>query len=147
MSYEENKHYVLEGLAERRIRRQEAEQEARLDEYEQAMLTACNGNHLYVRNQRKVTEEDLQRRRQRDEQHRLRMEQLRKQRELEEDAQDTVKRYALICLMICLVACWTPLEWWAALTLMAGLAVFPMAYIYRLYCPIRTEGGMGYADR
>lgn len=62
-----------------------------------------------------------------------------KEQAREEAALDAVRKYCIACLGIAAVASWTPMEWWAAAALIAGLAVFPAAYIFRLYYPIEKN--------
>lgn len=45
------------------------------------------------------------------------------------------RRYVIACGAVVLVTLLTPFPWYGAMALIPGLAVFPMAYIYRLYVP------------
>lgn len=51
----------------------------------------------------------------------------------EDAATLAVQRYAMACIGTVAMAMLTPFPWWASVALMAGLAVFPVAYIIRLY--------------
>ena len=45
---------------------------------------------------------------------------------------EAVHMYVKGCFAICLITLLTPFPWWAAIALIAGTAVFPVARIYRL---------------
>lgn len=64
-----------------------------------------------------------------------RQEAQRKARELEEKGTMAVRKYVYACVGNLLLVGFTSFPWWAALALTLGLAVFPAAYIYRLYVP------------
>lgn len=59
----------------------------------------------------------------------------RKARELEYKGTMAVRKYVYACVGNLLLVGFTSFPWWAALALTLGLAVFPAAYIYRLYVP------------
>lgn len=64
-----------------------------------------------------------------------RQEAQRKARELEEKGTMAVRKYVYACVGNLLLVGFTSFPWWAAVALTLGLAVFPAAYIYRLYVP------------
>lgn len=68
-----------------------------------------------------------------------RQEAQRKARELEEKGTMAVRKYVYACVGILLLVGFTSFPWWAAVVLTLGLAVFPAAYIYRLYVPLRVK--------
>lgn len=136
MSNEENKRIVSLGLERRKEDREAAKQESRLEQYERDMITTCNTHCADAKRQNRMDETGRLQRMEREKRWAERQEVLRKERELEACAQDAVRRFCLICFAIAMVATWTPIEWWAAAALIAGLAVFPLVYIYRLYNPI-----------
>ncbi len=136
MSNEENKRIVAQALERRKADREAAQQESRLEQYEQDMITTCNTHCADVKLQNRIDETGRIQRMEREKRWAERMEALRKEREREASATDAVRRFCLTCLAIAMVATWTPITWWAAAALIAGLAVFPIAYIFRLYYPI-----------
>lgn len=121
------KEYVQNGLNKRRESWQTNEK--KLEWYEEDMISACNRHCADV----KKTRHDAEIRRIFNAQQRQEK-QARERRERK--ATEAVKAYVYICFIIAMVTTWTPLEWWAAAALVAGLAVFPLAYIFRLYYPI-----------
>ena len=136
MSNEENKRIVAQGLERRKADREAAQQESRLEQYEQDMITTCNAHCADAKIQTRMDETGRLQRMEWKALQEKRREALRKEREREADATEAVRRFCLICFAIAMVATWTPIEWWAAAALIAGLAVFPVVYIYRLYNPI-----------
>lgn len=121
MSNEEAKEFVSAGLLRRRIIREEREQ-ALEDQARQLRLT-INDNHTAR------TKTDAQRKAE------IRAERLARakaRREKENAAVLAVQYYIRACIGIFLVTILTPFPWWAAITLIAGLAVFPVAHIVRL---------------
>lgn len=123
----EAKLYVLEGLEQRKADWRTREQQ--LDSYEEEMITRCNqhcADRKTERNRKEIQEIfSAQRRAQQQEQQRIEME-----------TSWAVRKYLLFCLGTMMVATWSPMEWWAALALMAGVAVFPAVYIFRLHYPL-----------
>lgn len=68
-----------------------------------------------------------------------RQEAQRKARELEEKGTMAIRRYVYACVGNLLLVGFTSFPWWAAVALTLGLAVFPAAYIYRLYVPLGVK--------
>lgn len=54
-------------------------------------------------------------------------------------ASEAIKRYILVCMAILCFAAFSPFPVWAAITFCVASAVFPAAYIFRLYFPIENE--------
>lgn len=129
MSSDEAKAIVAEGLEHKRAERNHREQEAKLDNYEMDMMATISEKSAAVK--------ENERKRQNREKLRAmaaarRQEQARKAAEAEE----VVKRYAIICLLIMMLATWTPIPWYGAAALICGLAAITAAHIFRLYYPI-----------
>ena len=141
---EEARRIVTEGLELRRISRQEAQQEARLEQYEQDMISGCNQNCVNARRDRLTMEQDSARKEKAAARRAARAAAKAKAWQLECKANDAVRFYGIVCLVVLLVSAVTKLPFWAAATLMISGAIFPAAYIYRLYNPI---GGDGNAKR
>lgn len=68
-----------------------------------------------------------------------RQEAQRKARELEYKGTMAVRKYVYACVGNLLLVGFTSFPWWAAVALTLGLAVFPAAYIYRLYVPLGVK--------
>ena len=136
MSSEEAKRQVQEGLQHKQIQRKEAEKEARLEQYEQDQIKACNVNCADAKLQRKLEETGRLNREQAEERRRERQEAMRQEAIREDKAVHAVRYYGLACMAILWIWAMTRLPFWAAVTLILSIAVFPMAYIFRLYYPI-----------
>lgn len=54
-------------------------------------------------------------------------------------ASEAIKRYILVCMATLCFAAFSPFPVWAAITFCVASAVFPAAYIFRLYFPIENE--------
>lgn len=135
MSSEEARQTVQKGLERRAAesRRKEADLEAQA----RKLRATINDNHTtrtLTEVQRKAMEQE-----QREARRTARMEAKARERAREDAAVMAVKRYSVACAGIMLVTALTPFPWWAAMALIPGLAVFPTAYIYRLYVPIGGE--------
>ena len=103
--------------------------ERQLDQYELDMIQRLNYN---CRSKKEETAA-LELKKIRDDK---RQEAKRKARELEEKGTMAVRKYVYACVGNLLLVGFTSFPWWAALALTLGLAVFPAAYIYRLYVPL-----------
>lgn len=128
---EENCRIVEEGLAQKKVIRlqREAEQEARQEEYEQDMISACNTHCADAKKERLKAEQKAQRR--------AEIAQAKaKAVELEYKSVNAVRRYGVLCLVILLVSAVTKFPFWAALTFIISGVIFPCIYIFRLYNPI-----------
>lgn len=136
MSSEEAKQAIRDGLERRKQEREAQKQEARLDSYEQDMLDAISEKAATARkNEQK-------------QQNREAIRAMRSARQMEQAmkdaaAENAVRRYGYICLIIMMVATWTPIPWYGAAALMAGLASLTAAYIFRLYYPLKEVNQNG----
>ena len=147
MSSDEAKRLIEDGLQLRRQRREEAEQEAKMEAYEKTMITACNENCAGARKSRQEDEERsislaLAAAQQKERQAQLaairkkEREQLQREWARDAAAYEAARRYVFACMGVMLVTVWTPFPWWAAVALLFGTAVCLAAYIFRLYFPI-----------
>lgn len=129
MSSEEAKRIVRSGLERRKEAREVQTKEALLDSYEQEMLDAISVKAAEARKKEK---------KQKDRESICAMRAARKMEEQmkDVDAEETIRRYAYICLIIMMVATWTPIPWYGAAALMAGLAVITAVHIFRIYFPL-----------
>lgn len=133
MSNEEARQIVEGGLEQRRIQRQKRAEE--LEDQARLLRITINDNHLVKaineeRNKQLKIEEDRKRREARA---RERAESVIR----DQKASDACNSYLMACLLIMLVSAVTRLNFFVALALILGLAVFPAAYIFRLYYPIK----------
>ncbi len=64
---------------------------------------------------------------------------IRENMEREYKSSEAIKRYILVCLATLCFAAFSPFPVWAAAAFCLGGAVFPAAYIFRLYFPIENE--------
>lgn len=136
MSNDEARKIVQSGLDRRKEDRQIAEREGRLERYEQDMIDTCNKNCANAKVLR-LTEESGRLQKQQMEAKRLaRAEALAKEMEREEKACSAVKKYIVACMALLCLTIFTYLPMWAAVTFALGLAVFPAAYVFRLYYPL-----------
>lgn len=147
MSNEDARRLVSDGLQLRRQRREEAERESRMEEYEKAMIAGCNGN---CANARKNRQEDarqtmtlaLEAARQQEQQAQLaaqrkrEREQMRAEWERETAVWEAARKFAFFCMGVALVTVWTPFPWWGAAALIFGTAALVGAYIFRVYFPV-----------
>ena len=138
MSSDEAKRYVSAGLERRKFARQEAERESRLEQYEQDMIETCNKSCADAKEQRRLDDAGRLTKEQAQARKAARAEAKAKEQAREEAAARAAKYYAIACMVILLATAWTPLPLWAAVTLALGLAVFPAAYIFRLYFPAES---------
>jgi glutamyl-tRNA reductase len=129
---EDAKRIVSEGLERRRTDRNA--REAMLEDQARQLRLTINDNHTtrtLTDAQRKALAMEQARKRREARAANLAMEQAR-----EESATLAVRRYGMACMGILLSAVLTPIPWWAAVALAAGLTAFPVAHIIRLYCPM-----------
>ncbi len=135
MSGNEAKRIVLEGLERRRQARYDREEQ--LEQYEQDMIVACNEHCAGAKVLRQMEETGRLNREQNNARRRARAEALAKEQARDDAAVAAGKRYAITCMAILWLTAFTYLPVWAAVTLALGLGVFPAAYIFRLYFPMR----------
>jgi hypothetical protein len=131
MSTEEARSIVAAGLERRkedRVRR-----DAALEDQARQLRMTINDNHNFrtlSEEQRKALEaENIQKRRA--ERAKAKAEQVIRDMK----AEDAVRKYGVACLLILLMTAVFRLNVLVAIALTLGLAVFPAAYIYRLYVP------------
>lgn len=136
MSSEENKRIIAAGLERRKADRIAAEREAMLDSYEQDQLDAVHRNCEGARLSREADRSREAKYQERIARRQAQAAEAARRRELEVKSMDAVRCYGLSCMGTIWMVAVTELPFWAALALMAGLAVFPLAYIFRLYNPI-----------
>lgn len=134
MSSEEARSYVQSGLDQKKADR--ADREAQLENYEKDMMEAISEKAAIVRKN------------ERQQQNREIIRSVRDIRKLERARRDqaaeaAVRKYAYISLIIMLFANWTPIPWYGAAALVAGLAVLTAAYIFRLYYPLKEVNQNG----
>lgn len=134
---EEARNYVAEGLQQRKAAWMTREQ--LLDSYEEEMISCCNQKRENIKAEEEAEYLRLEERMRRRELARAKNQRIREQMEKEEAAMHTVKTFCGVCLGIMMVTTWTAIEWWAAAALVAGLTVFPVAKIFRIYNPIQKE--------
>ena len=133
MSREEARQIVEEGLAQKKIQREK--REAELQHQERMLRITINDNHMV-----KAIEE-AQNKEQKLEADRKKREAWAKERAArvarDKKAEEVCNSYCIICLLILLVSAITRLNFFVAMALILGLAVFPAAYIFRLYYPMK----------
>lgn len=124
------KQYVQAGLDRRNLERKERIREGQLEQYELDMIRQLN---IHCHDKKEETAA-MEIRRARAE---SRLAAQQRDREREEKGTRAVRLYVYSCVGNLLLVGFTSFPWWAAAALALGLAVFPMIYIYRLYCPLR----------
>ena len=148
MTNAQAKQLVMDGLTLRRQRKEAAEQEARMEAYEKEMIAICNG---HCANAKVIRQKDseaaltlaLEANRQKEQRERMieirkrEREQLQKEMERDATAMDTVRMFAMFCMVVSLVTVWTPFPWWAAVALVVGSTALVAAYIFRVYNPVK----------
>ena len=129
MSSDEARQIVADGLERRK--EEQRQRDAELEKQERMLRLTINGNHA------EKTLSEAQKKELEKEKARQRREAKKKAREdraaRDMAAEMTVNNYGIACLIILLVSAITRLNFFVALALVAGLAVFPVAKIYRLY--------------
>lgn len=133
MSNEEARQIVEEGLAQKKIQRQQRDEE--LDNQERLLRVTINDNHQDAKKAEAEKQQKL-------------MDDARKQREarakarevraaMDMKAEQAANAFLAVCLVILLIAAITRMNLFVMLALVLGLAVDTAAYIYRLYYPIK----------
>lgn len=121
MSNIEARDYVSQGLQRRREERQR--RDAALEQQERLLRLTINDNHK-VRTMTDTQRIEVVRE--------TRAARARVRRQKERKAVESVHRYAKVCLGIFALSIATPLPAWAAVTLAAGLAVFPTVDVLKM---------------
>lgn len=131
MSTEEARSIIAAGLERRKEDR--ARRDAALEDQARQLRMTINDNHNFrtlSEEQRKALEaENIQKRRA--ERAKAKADQVIRDMKAEE----AVRKYGAACLLILLMTAVFRLNVLVAISLTLGLAVFPAAYIYRLYVP------------
>lgn len=133
MSNEEARQIVEDGLARKRIQRQQRDEE--LDNQERLLRVTINDNHQDAKKAESERKQKM-------------MDDARKQREarakarevraaMDTQAEQAANAFLAVCLVILLIAAITRMNLFVMLALVLGLAVDTAAYIYRLYYPIK----------
>ena len=130
MDNKEARQIVAEGLENRKLQRAEEAREAKREQFEQDMITACNKNCADRKKTREKEEISAQRRA-------AIAAAKAKAWELECKANNAVRIYGVLCLVVLLVSAVTKLPFWAAMSLIVGGTAPLAAYIYRLFVPIK----------
>lgn len=133
---EEARRIVTEGLELRRIYRREEEKEAKLEQYEQDMITRCNLHCADARKDRQSREEDTARQNEAAARKAAREAARAKAWDIECKVNKAMEQYCFACLVVLLVSAVTRLHFLVAMALILGGAVFPAVYIFRLYYPV-----------
>lgn len=132
MSSNEARQIVEAGLERKKAER--LQRDAELEKQERLLRMTINDNHL-VKTISEAQKKELQK-----EEARKRKEARAKARAdsaaRDMAAEDALSRYGIICLVILLIASIARLNVFVVIALVLGLAVFPAAYIYRLYVPL-----------
>lgn len=126
MFTDEAKQYVAAGLERRSIARKDREREEQLDHFEQEMISFCN-QHSADSKKTQAEKEKCETTRA------MRAEKREAMRKKDEAAEMACTKYGYACVTILLLSAWTPIPLYAAIALIAGLAVFPAVYIAKLY--------------
>lgn len=139
MSNEEARRIVSEGLEHRKEDRMTAKKEAALEQYEQDMIDACNTHCADARLNREAEQNRALERQRRIARRQEWAAQAARAQQLEDKSMAAIRYYGVLCLVVLLVSAVTRFPFWAAVTVILGSAVFPAAYIFRLYYPIKEE--------
>lgn len=134
--HNEARRIVQAGLDRRKADREKAAQEARLERYEQDQIRCCNEHYANAKALRLMDETGRMQREQLRARQAAREEAMARELARDEAAKDAVRKYIMVCLAIFCLTIFTYLPVWAAVTTVLGLALFPAAYILRLYCPV-----------
>lgn len=121
---------VQAGLDQKKQQRAEEAREAKREQFEADMITACNRNCADRKKTREKEEMSAQRRA-------AIAAAKAKAWELKCKATNAVRGYGVLCLVVLLVSAVTKLPFWAALSLIVGGMAPLAAHIYRLYVPIK----------
>jgi Flp pilus assembly protein TadB len=129
MSSEEARQIVEDGLERRK--EEKMQRDAELDHQERLLRLTINGNHTErTLSEAQKKEQEKEKARQRRES----KEKARKDRAARDMAAEmAVNHYGIAFLVIILVAAISRLNVFVVMALVLGLAVFPIAKIYRLY--------------
>jgi hypothetical protein len=129
MSSEEARQIVADGLERRK--EEQVQKDAEMDRQERMLRLTINGNHTErTLSEAQKKEQEKEKARQR----RAAKEKARKDRAARDMAAEmAVNQYGIVCLVIILLSSVFRLNFFVFLALVLGLAVFPVAKIYKLY--------------
>jgi Flp pilus assembly protein TadB len=129
MSSEEARQIVADGLERRK--EEQCLRDAEMDRQERMLRLTINGNHTErTLSEAQKKEQEKEKARQR----RAAKEKARRDRAARDMAAEmAVNQYGIVCLLCILVSCIFHLNFFVFLALVLGLAVFPVAKIYKLY--------------
>lgn len=133
MSNEEARQIVEEGLAQKKIQRQQRDEE--LDNQERLLRVTINGNHL-VKNMIEA-QKNAQKLAEARKAKEARAAARKARAAMDMEAEQAANAFLAVCLVILLIAAITRLNIFVMLALVLGLAVDTAAYIYRLYYPVK----------
>lgn len=135
MSSDEARQIVADGLERRK--EEQRQRDAELEKQERLLRLTINGNHA------EKTLSEVQKKEREKEEERKRRENWAKERAArvarDMAAEEAVNKYGIVCLVILLISAITRLNIFVMMALVLGLAVFPAAYIFRLYNPIAED--------
>lgn len=133
MSNEEARQIVEEGLAQKKIQRQQRDEE--LDNQERLLRVTINDNHLVknIMEAQKQEQKLVEARKIREAKAKAR----EARAEMDMKAEQAANAFLVVCLVILLIAAITRMNLFVMLSLVLGLAADTAAYIYRLYYPIK----------
>lgn len=139
MSNEEARQIVENGLAQKKIQRQQRDEE--LDNQERMLRVTINDNHMVktIMEAQKHEQKLAEARKAKEARAAA-----RKAREaMDMEAEQAANAFLAVCLVILLIAAITRLNIFVMLALVLGLAVDTAAYIYRLYYPLKEVKSNG----
>lgn len=136
MNSNEARAIVQSGLNRRREESREAAREARLERYEDDMIRHCNSRCADGKILREAEEAVTISRKQMEERRFSRKMELYKRMAREAAVMGGVRKYVMFCIGMILLERYTQLPIWAAITLILGLALFLVVYIYRAFVPL-----------
>ena len=137
---DEARQIVSQGLELRRIRREEEQKEAQLEQYEQDMITSCNLHFADAKKDRLSREENAARQDEIAARQAAREAARAKAWDIENKTNKALEKYGIASLVVMLVSSVAEMPIPVTMALLLGGAVFPAAYIFRLYYPIGGEG-------
>lgn len=117
----------------------EAAMEAELEHYEMEQLTAVHRNCENARLDREAEQTRMQEKQARIARRQEWAAQEARRQMLEYKATNAVRYYGVLCLVVMLISALTQFPFYAMAALILGGAVFPAAYIFRLYYPPEEE--------
>ena len=136
---EENKRIVREGLERRKAERREAQEEARLEQFERDMIRACNENRANTKIEREAVAADRSSKTQSKARIASRKDAKFRKMERETGTVHAVAIYAVAVAFLFWLTTWTHLPMYAAITCAISFFPFLPIYVSRLYEPIEES--------